>query len=60
MAGGMAGIAGTVPVLYATLRTPLIPDVATHFVIASVLGSSAAVLISLIMVPETRGPPDRR
>src|SRR5450432_279669 len=54
MTGGMAGIAGTVLVLYATLLAPLIPDSAAHFVIASVLGAPAAILISLIMVPETR------
>ena len=57
MTGGMAGIAGTVLVLYATLLAPLIPDAAAHFVIASVLGAPAAILISLIMVPETT---DRR
>ena len=55
MTGGMAGIAGTVLVLYATLLAPLIPDAAAHFVIASVLGAPAAILISLIMVPETIG-----
>jgi CNT family concentrative nucleoside transporter len=54
MTGGMAGIAGTVLVLYATLLAPLIPDAAAHFVIASVLGAPAAILISLIMVPETK------
>src|SRR6187431_526660 len=53
MTGGMAGIAGTVLVLYATLLSQLIPDSAAHFVIASVLAAPAAILISLIMVPET-------
>ncbi|MDW4783779.1 hypothetical protein NQ310_26865, partial [Escherichia coli] len=53
MTGGMAGIAGTVLVLYATLLAPLIPDAPAHFVIASVLGAPAAILISLIMIPET-------
>src|ERR1700757_4539025 len=55
MTGGMAGIAGTVLVLYATLLAPLIPDAAAHFVIASVLGAPAAILVSLIMVPEMSG-----
>ena len=55
MTGGMAGIAGTVLVLYATLLAPLIPDAAAHFVIASVLGAPAAILVSLIMVPEADG-----
>jgi concentrative nucleoside transporter, CNT family len=53
MTGGMAGIAGTVLVLYATLLAPILPDAAAHFVIASVLGAPAAILVSLIMVPET-------
>jgi CNT family concentrative nucleoside transporter len=52
MTGGMAGIAGTVLVLYATLIGPLVPDASAHFVIASVLGAPAAILVSLIMVPE--------
>jgi CNT family concentrative nucleoside transporter len=55
MTGGMAGIAGTVLVLYATLVAAAVPDAAAHFVIASVLGAPAAILISLIMVPEEIG-----
>jgi len=54
MTGGMAGIAGTVLVLYATILKPLIPDVAGHLLVASVLGAPAAILISELMVPETR------
>src|SRR6195952_1311318 len=60
MTGGMAGIAGTVLVLYATLLAPLIPDASAHFVIASVLGAPAAILVSLIMVPETDERAHRR
>src|SRR5262249_961588 len=48
MTGGMAGIAGTVLVLYATMLAPVIPDAAVHLVIASVLGAPAAILVSLI------------
>ena len=55
MTGGMAGIAGTVLVLYATLLSPVIPDASAHFIIASVLGAPAAILVSLIMVPEQAG-----
>src|SRR4051812_40871071 len=54
MTGGMAGIAGTVLVIYATIMAPLLPDAAGHLVIASVLGAPAAILVSLIMVPETQ------
>jgi len=57
MVGGMAGIAGTVFVIYATLLRPVIPDAAGHLLIASVLGAPVAVLISQIMVPD---PSDRR
>jgi CNT family concentrative nucleoside transporter len=53
MTGGMAGIAGTVLVIYATILRPLIPDIAGHLLIASVLGAPAAILISELMVPET-------
>jgi CNT family concentrative nucleoside transporter len=52
MTGGMAGIAGTVLVLYATILGTVIPDAAGHFVVASVMGAPAAILISRIMVPE--------
>ena len=51
MTGGMAGIAGTVMVLYATILAPLIPGAFGHILIASVLGAPAAILISRIMVP---------
>jgi CNT family concentrative nucleoside transporter len=54
MTGGMAGIAGTVLVLYATILQPLVPDIAGHLLIASVLGAPAAILVSELMVPETR------
>jgi CNT family concentrative nucleoside transporter len=53
MTGGMAGIAGTVLVIYATLIGPLIPGAAAHFVIASVIGAPAAILIGRIMVPDS-------
>jgi CNT family concentrative nucleoside transporter len=52
MTGGMAGIAGTVFVLYATILSNAIPDAAGHIVVCSVLGAPAAILISFIMVPD--------
>jgi concentrative nucleoside transporter, CNT family len=57
MTGGMAGIAGTVLVIYATVLGPLIPDAAANLVIASVIGAPAAILVSLIMVPEKADKP---
>jgi concentrative nucleoside transporter, CNT family len=52
MTGGMAGIAGTVFVLYATILANAIPNAAGHIVVCSVLGAPAAILISLVMVPD--------
>ncbi len=57
MTGGIAGIAGTVFVLYATILATAIPDAAGHIVVCSVLGAPAAIVISLIMVPD---PGERR
>jgi concentrative nucleoside transporter, CNT family len=54
MTGGMAGIAGSVLVLYATILGSVIPNAAAHFVIASVLGAPAAILVSQLMVPDRR------
>jgi concentrative nucleoside transporter, CNT family len=56
MTGGMAGIAGTVFVLYATILAHAIPDAAGHIAVASILGAPGAILISLIMVPDPKGP----
>jgi len=55
MTGGMAGIAGTVLVLYAQFLRDRIPDAAGHLIIASVLGAPIAILIARIMVPEEGG-----
>jgi len=51
MTGGMAGIAGTVFVLYATILRDVIPDVAGHMMIAALVGAPAALLVSQLMVP---------
>jgi concentrative nucleoside transporter, CNT family len=56
MTGGMAGIAGTVLVLYTQFLSRSVPDAAGHFIIASVLSAPLAVLIGQIMVPDD-GPP---
>jgi CNT family concentrative nucleoside transporter len=39
-------------VLYATILKGVIPDVAGHLIIASVLGAPAAILVSALMVPD--------
>jgi CNT family concentrative nucleoside transporter len=55
MSAGMACIAGTVLVIYATLLAPVIPNAPAHLVVASVLDAPAAVLIAMIMIPDPNG-----
>jgi len=51
MASGMATIAGTVMVLYASILKPVIPNAMVHLLIASILSAPAAIAVSRIMVP---------
>jgi concentrative nucleoside transporter, CNT family len=51
MTCGMATIAGTVLVLYATILRPVLPDALGHILTASIISAPAALLIALIMVP---------
>jgi len=55
MSCGMATIAGTVMVLYASILTDVIPDAIGHILTASIISAPAAITVSRIMVPET-GP----
>ena len=56
MTSGMATIAGTVMVLYASILSRTIPDIMGHILTASIISVPAAVLISKVMVPETGAP----
>ena len=53
MTVGMACIAGTVMILYATFLNNVIPDPLGHLLIASFIHVAAAITIARIMVPET-------
>jgi CNT family concentrative nucleoside transporter len=53
MTCGMATIAGTVMVLYASILSDKIPDIMGHILTASIISVPAAVTIAKIMVPET-------
>ena len=55
MSCGMAGIAGTVMVLYASILKSIMPDVMAHILIVSIISIPAAIMISKVMVPEDRG-----
>jgi concentrative nucleoside transporter, CNT family len=51
MSCGMAGIAGTVMVLYASLLGPVVPNALANILIASVLSTPAALAVAALMVP---------
>ena len=51
MTCGMAGVAGTVMVIYATLLGSVIPNALGNILIASVVSTPAALAISALMVP---------
>ncbi len=55
MVCGMATIAGTVMVLYATFLDGVIPDPVGHILTASIISAPAAIMVARLMVPET-GP----
>jgi CNT family concentrative nucleoside transporter len=54
MTCGMATIAGTVMVLYASILSTIIPDALGHLLIASIISAPAAITIAKIMIPETQ------
>ena len=56
MTTGMATIAGTVLVIYATLLTPLVPDAIGHLLVASMINVAAALVFAPIVVPEVAAP----
>jgi len=51
MTCGMATIAGTVMVLYASILKPVIPDALGHLLVASIISAPAAIAIARIMIP---------
>jgi CNT family concentrative nucleoside transporter len=56
MTTGMATIAGTMMVIYASILSPVIPDVMGHIMIASLLSAPAGLTVAMIMVPESGQP----
>jgi CNT family concentrative nucleoside transporter len=56
MTCGMAGIAGTVMVLYAVILGPVVPEAMGHILSASIISAPAAILVAAVMVPP-RGVP---
>lgn len=56
MSAGLAGIAGTVLVVYASLLSPIDPEMAGHLFVASLISAPAAIAVAKIMIPETGNP----
>lgn len=54
MTAGMATIAGTVLVLYASIIASVQADSVGHLLLASLISAPAAVIIARLMVPETQ------
>jgi len=52
MCTGLATIAGTVLVVYSVMLAPIIPDSASHLLVASVISVPAAMVIARMLVPE--------
>ncbi len=51
MTCGMAGVAGTVMVIYAAVLSPLIPNALGNILIASVISTPAALAVAALLVP---------
>ncbi|MEW6669554.1 MAG: nucleoside transporter C-terminal domain-containing protein [Thermodesulfobacteriota bacterium] len=56
MTAGMATIAGTVMVLYASLLANRVPGIMGHLLTASLISAPATVAVAKLMVPETQAP----
>ena len=56
MACGMAGIAGTVMVIYGSILATTIPDAFASILVAATLSTPGALAIAAVMVPFTQDP----
>lgn len=56
MTGGMATIAGTVMVIYASMLSSTHPDMAGHLFVASLISAPAAIVVAKLMIPESETP----
>ncbi len=58
MTAGMATVAGTMMVLYASILAAVIPDALGQILIASLISAPAAIMVARIMIPATDGADD--
>ncbi|MBL8671900.1 MAG: nucleoside:proton symporter [Alphaproteobacteria bacterium] len=54
MTGGMASVAGTVMVLYASILGPAVSNAIGHILVASLISAPAAILVGILMEPDER------
>ena len=60
MTCGMAGVAGTVMVLYASIVGTVVPDAMGHILSASIISAPAGILVAAVMVPPRGAPTSGR
>jgi CNT family concentrative nucleoside transporter len=58
MTCGMAGIAGTVMVIYGSILGPVIPDALGNILSAAVISTPAAIAVAALMIPFDAGAED--
>ncbi len=51
MTCGMAGVAGTVMIIYASFLAPLVPNALGHILVASIISTPAGLAVAALMVP---------
>ena len=56
MTCGMAGVAGTVMVLYASILGPVVPSALGHILAASLISAPAAIVVAALMIPPQGEP----
>lgn len=59
MSCGMAGIAGTMMVIYAAILGPVIPNALSNILISSLISTPAALAVAALMVPFSPDPAER-
>ena len=55
MVVGLATVAGSTMVAYATILSPVLPHAAGHVLVASIVSAPAGVLLARIIIPEKEG-----
>ncbi len=55
MSCGMAGVAGTVMIIYASFLSPFVPNALANILIASIISTPAGLAVAALMVPFGKG-----